>query len=42
MGVVAEAAAVGAAEVETLLDPVLNDVPMSVVIGELVAAHRLP
>ena len=38
----AEAAAVGGAEVEALLDPVLNDVTMSIVIGELAAAHRLP
>ncbi len=38
MGVVAT---VGAAEVVALLDPVLNAVPMSMVIGELAAAHWL-
>ena len=38
---VTEVVAVVEAGVETLLDPVLNAVPMSIVIGELAAAHWL-
>ena len=37
----AEAVALVEAEVEALLDPVVKAVPMSIVIGELAAAHWL-